>query len=257
MLFSPVIIIYFVIAALWALTLFSWSEMAYLCSIVPLSNRTSDSLTKVQVQIMKRWYLLCDLHYSFDGFQHICCFLLLTHWGRMTHKCASKIFIIGSDNGFSPSRRQAIIWTNVWILLIGPLGIYLNEISIEINTCSFEKMHLKMYSAKWGLFRPGLSVLKRQVDFSRPVPRGRWCSDRKVIKCLLRCFLSVTSLCRCVIGLLGWLLVHIYDYITLSHNYGFNSINNTLVRRLSRFIKLQYHRSLAIYVVLLCFEIPW
>ena len=25
---------------------------------------------------------------------------------------------IGSDNGLSPGRRQAIIWTNAWILLI-------------------------------------------------------------------------------------------------------------------------------------------
>ena len=30
--------------------------------------------------------------------------------------------IIGSDNGLSPVRRQAIIWTNAGILLIGPLG---------------------------------------------------------------------------------------------------------------------------------------
>ena len=30
--------------------------------------------------------------------------------------------IIGSDNGLSPGRRQAIIWTNAGILLIGSLG---------------------------------------------------------------------------------------------------------------------------------------
>ena len=28
--------------------------------------------------------------------------------------------IIGSDNGLSPGQRQAIIWTNAGILLIGP-----------------------------------------------------------------------------------------------------------------------------------------
>ena len=38
----------------------------------------------------------------------------------MMHICVSKLTIIGSDNGLSPSRRQAIIWTNAWILLIGP-----------------------------------------------------------------------------------------------------------------------------------------
>ena len=33
----------------------------------------------------------------------------LTQWGRVTHKCVSKITIIGSDNGLSPGWRQAII----------------------------------------------------------------------------------------------------------------------------------------------------
>ena len=34
---------------------------------------------------------------------------LLTHWGRVTHICVSKLTIIGSYNGLSPGRRQAII----------------------------------------------------------------------------------------------------------------------------------------------------
>ena len=37
---------------------------------------------------------------------------LLTHWGRVTHICVGNLTIIGSDNGLSPGRRQAIIWTN-------------------------------------------------------------------------------------------------------------------------------------------------
>ena len=45
-----------------------------------------------------------------------------THWGRVTHICVGKLTIKGSDNGLSPERRQAIIWTNTGILLIGPLG---------------------------------------------------------------------------------------------------------------------------------------
>ena len=45
-------------------------------------------------------------------------FLVLTHWGRLTHICVSKLTIIGSDNGLSPGRHQAIIWTNAGILLI-------------------------------------------------------------------------------------------------------------------------------------------
>ena len=40
----------------------------------------------------------------------------LTHWGRVTHICVSKLTTIGSDNGLSPDRRQAIIWTNAGTL---------------------------------------------------------------------------------------------------------------------------------------------
>ena len=36
----------------------------------------------------------------------------------MTHICVSILTIIGSDNGLSPGRHQAIIWTNAEILLI-------------------------------------------------------------------------------------------------------------------------------------------
>ena len=75
----------------------------------------------------------------------------LTHWGRATHICVSKLSIIGSDNGLSPARRQA----NAGILLIRPLGTNINEILIEIRTFSFKKMHSKMSSEKW---RPFVSV---------------------------------------------------------------------------------------------------
>ena len=84
---------------------------------------------------------------------------ILTHWGRVTHICVSKLTIIGSDNGLSPGRRQAIIWTNAGILLIRPLGTIFNEMLIEIHTFSFKKMHLKMSSAKWRLFCLGLNEL--------------------------------------------------------------------------------------------------
>ena len=65
--------------------------------------------------------------------------LPLTHWGREMHICVGKLTTIGSDNGLSPGRRQAIIWTNDGILLIGPQGTNFNEISIEIHTFLFKK----------------------------------------------------------------------------------------------------------------------
>ena len=84
---------------------------------------------------------------------------LLTHWGRVTHICVSKITIIGSDNGLSPSQRQAIIRTNAGILLIGPSGTNFSEILIEIITFSFKKMRLKVSSVKWRPCCLGLNVL--------------------------------------------------------------------------------------------------
>ena len=75
----------------------------------------------------------------------------LTAW----HICVSKLTITSSDNGLSPDRRQAIIWTNAGILLFAPLGTNLSE----IQTFSFKKMHLKVSSAKRRPFCLGLNVL--------------------------------------------------------------------------------------------------
>ena len=70
----------------------------------------------------------------------------------MTHICVGKLTIIASDNGLSPERRQAIIWTNAGILLIGPLVTNFSEILIETQTFSLKKIRLKMSSAKWRPF---------------------------------------------------------------------------------------------------------
>ena len=77
----------------------------------------------------------------------------------MTHKCISKLTIIGSDNGLSSGRRQAIIWTNARILLIGALGTNNSEIVIEIYTFSFKKKDLKMLFGKGAAILYGLNVL--------------------------------------------------------------------------------------------------
>ena len=83
----------------------------------------------------------------------------LTHWGRVTHICVVKLTIIGSDNGLSPRRCQAIIWTNAGIVSIGPLGTNFIGILIGIQTFPFKKMHLKMSSAKWRPFCLGLTLV--------------------------------------------------------------------------------------------------
>ena len=88
----------------------------------------------------------------------------LTHWGRVTHICVSKLTTFGSDNGLSPGRRQAIIRTIAGILLIGPLRLNFSEFVIKFNTFLLKKMHLKMSSAKWRLFRLGLIVWSCRLE---------------------------------------------------------------------------------------------
>ena len=83
----------------------------------------------------------------------------LTHWGRVTHICVSKLTTIGSDNGLSPGRRQAIIWSNAGILFNWTLGTNFSEILSEIDSFSFKQMRLKMSSGKWRPYCLGLNVL--------------------------------------------------------------------------------------------------
>ena len=93
-------------------------------------------------------------------------YCLLTHWGRVTHICVSKLIIIGSDNGLAPGQRQAIIWTNAGKLIIGPLGTNFGGILIEILTLSFMKMRLKVSSVKRRPFFLGLNVLNHSHSIS-------------------------------------------------------------------------------------------
>ena len=109
---------------------------------IPL-GAISHWVTKLLYYIMSLKIILLEILPHIPGANE------LTHRGRVTHICASKLTIIDSDNGLSSDRRQAIIWINVGILLIGPSGTIFSEISIENHTFSFKKMHLKMSSAEF------------------------------------------------------------------------------------------------------------
>ena len=76
----------------------------------------------------------------------------LTHWGLVTHICVGKITMIVSDNGLSPERRQAIIWTNPGILLIGPSGTKFSEIIIKNHIFSLKKCIWKCLMESGGHF---------------------------------------------------------------------------------------------------------
>ena len=90
----------------------------------------------------------------------------LTHWGRVRYICIGKVTIIDSDNGLSPGRHQAIIWTSAGILLIWPFRTNFSEILIEIHTYSFIKMHLKLSCAKSQPFYLGLNVSRKLDNIS-------------------------------------------------------------------------------------------
>ena len=114
----------------------------------------------------------------------------VTRWGRMTDICVIKQTIIGSNNGLSPGRCQAIIWTNAGILLIGPQGTKFNEISIKIHTFSFKEMHLQMSYGKWRPFCLGLNVIYcsrtlHQATFHQHYITGIWPRIRNHIYCVL------------------------------------------------------------------------
>ena len=90
------------------------------------------------------------------------------------HICVNKLNIISSDNGLSPERRQAIIWSNAGVLLIGPVGTNFSEISIEIYIFSFKKMHLKMSSGNWQPFCLGINVLTSLSMPSKVLSPWNW-----------------------------------------------------------------------------------
>ena len=140
----------------------------------------------------------------------------------MTHICVGKLTIIDSDNGLSPGRCQAIIWTNAGILLIGPLRTNFNEILIGlicIQIFSFEKMHLKMSSAKWRPFCFGLNVLKE----SQEVERCQMCKYGFIIAKFiygLYCIEAVYQNRTCPMSLNEWRITLCRDKMK---NYNFES----------------------------------
>ena len=133
----------------------------------PISSSYWSSPNSNTMWMTIKWYT----HQCIDSLLGV---INLTHWGRVTHICVSKLTIIGSDNGLSPDRRQAIIWTKAGILLIEHLGTKFSEISIGIQIFSFKKMRLKMSSAKWRPFCLGLNVLSYCPGATRCGRRGEY-----------------------------------------------------------------------------------
>ena len=99
------------------------------------------------IEILHSMMLLSLWHWKYRGWRSGSSYRIhqVTHWGRVTHTCVSKLTITDSDNGLSPGRRQAIIWTNAEILLIGTPGTNFNRNSyIFIQENPFQNIVWKM-----------------------------------------------------------------------------------------------------------------
>ena len=91
-----------------------WSLKNWVCSIVYfLCNEWFCNV----------WILECFLWYFFCHRQY---YVILD-------SCVGKLTFIGSDSSLSSGQCQAIIWTNVQILIIGLLGTNFSEILMEIS----------------------------------------------------------------------------------------------------------------------------
>ena len=108
----------------------------------------------------------------------------LTHWGRVTHICDSKLTITASDNSLSPDRHQAIIWTNAGILLIVPLWTNFGELLIEIPIFSFKKVRFKVSSAKRRRFLSRPQCVKGVYQVSHG---SSWISTNQAVRKQPRC----------------------------------------------------------------------
>ena len=108
------------------------------------------------------------LEMSSSKYRPVCpCVNALIHWGRVTHICVSELTIIGSVNGLSPGRRQAIIWNNDGLLLIEPLGTNFNRNSnIFIQENALEHVVCEMAS-----ILTGPQCVNESVPINQPVTR--------------------------------------------------------------------------------------
>ena len=143
----------------------------------------------------------------------------LFHWGRVTHICVSKLTINGSDNGFSPSRRPAIIWTSAGKLLMWPLGTNFSEILIEIHAFSFKKNTLQYV------------VRKMAAILSRPQFVEILYSVNEILKQVL------LPVMECLLGLCNLIYTVHVSLACYLHN---RIIIDGIIRKFNRHINCKY-----------------
>ena len=80
------------------------------------SNRSHLIIARIYYAYIKYFICLPLVHIIINNPWHILRLeMRWTSWGRVTHICFGDPTVVGSENGLSPGRRQAIIWTIDWI----------------------------------------------------------------------------------------------------------------------------------------------
>ena len=94
---------------------------------------------------------IASQHLSSDGFKASPLRCWLPDWGPVTHIFVGKLIIIGSDNGLSPGRREAIILNQWWNIVKWTLRHKLHwnlnrDLYIFVQENAFENVVWKMAS---------------------------------------------------------------------------------------------------------------
>ena len=95
-------------------------------------------------------------------------------WRGVSQNPGVLVVLVGSDNGLSPDWRQAIIWTNAGILLIGPLGTNFREILIEIVKLSFKENAFENVVCETAAILPRPQCVNWQNKMANVVTQ-KWC----------------------------------------------------------------------------------
>ena len=101
------------------------------------------------------------------------------------HLCISKSGHHWSDNGLLPTQHQAIIWTNVGLLKIGPLETIFSEIWMYKQS-SYNTINFNMSSVKWRQFCLRLIVYLYLYLYLY------------LMSCICICICIWSDFCRCI-----------------------------------------------------------
>ena len=98
----------------------------------------------------------------------------------MTQICVGKLPIIGSDNGLSPGRRQAIIWTNAGILLIGILGT--TQWNLNRNPCFHSKTVFQIFDRRLAAILPRPQCFCDKENSMALLIKSLWCGAQQIMR---------------------------------------------------------------------------